>query len=179
MAALKGSATLIQQLLEFGADASLRGGRYGYVLQAAARTGLPSILALILNAKLLSGVIDVNAEGGIYETALQATAKGDWIGELRFLYIVSRGRVLRQRTSLPRTTSAEKQDYLKVAKILIDRGAIIKFSVGRLGSPINAAASSGNLDMLRCLISQDANLKSSEPTILNLASEMVMDLAVS
>lgn len=155
VAAFKGSETLIQRLLLLGADVSTRGGKYNSVLQAAARTGLKSIVKLILDAKPEIQESFVNWEGGVYGTALQAAAKGDYTGQTRFLRCLSRGRVLKQQTTVHRTTSIEKPDYLEVAEFLIDRGAIVKCDGGRLGSPIGAAASSGKIDMVKLLIKHD------------------------
>jgi ankyrin repeat protein len=155
VAAFKGSAALIQRLLDLGADVSTRGGKYNSVLQAAARTGLPSILQLILNAKPQSRAIDVNEEGGVYGTALQAAAKGDYSSQTIYLRRLSRGRVLRQATRVRRTTSTESTNYLEVAKMLVELGAVVIYGNGRLGSPINAAASSGKIDMLEYLVSKD------------------------
>jgi ankyrin repeat protein len=155
VAAFKGSASLIQRLLDLGADVNTCGGKYSSVLQAAARTGLPSILKLILGAKPQTRGIDVNCEGGVYGTALQAAAKGDYTGQTRYLRRLSRGRVLKQPTTVPRTTSKEKPDYLEVANVLIANGAIVKCDGGRLGSPIGAAASSGKFNMLSLLVKYD------------------------
>jgi ankyrin repeat protein len=155
VAALKGSEALIQRLLRLGADVSTCGGKYNSVLQAAVRTGLKSIVKLILDAKPDEQERYVNWEGGVYGTALYAAAKGDYTGRTKFLRCLSRGRVLKQPTSVHRTVSTEKPDYLEVAKFLIDKGAIVKYDGGRLGSPIGAAASSGNLDMLKLLIQHD------------------------
>jgi len=155
VAAFKGSEALIQLLLNLGADVSTCGGKYNSVLQAAARTGLKSIVKLILDAKPEIQEKFVNQGGGVYGTALQAAAKGDYSGQTRFLRCLSRGRVLKQPTTVPRTTSTEKPSYLEVAKFLITKGAIVKCDGGRLGSPIGAAASSGNIHMLKLLIEHD------------------------
>lgn len=157
VAAFKGSEAIIERLLEHGADVNVCGGKYDSVLQAAARTGLPSIVELILDAKPKSKSIDVNKEGGVYGTALQAAAKGKYTDQTRYLRRLSRGRVLRQATDVLRATSAADVDYLGVAKLLIARGAKVKCGEGRLGSPINAAAGSGDLDMLEFLVKEDKN----------------------
>ena len=154
VAAFKGSASLIKRLL-LEADVSTCGGKYNSVLQAAARTGLLSIVELILDAKPEIQETYVNWEGGVYGTALQAAAKGDYTGQTKFLRRLSRGRVLKQPTTVLRTVSTETPDYLQVAEFLIAKGAIVKCDGGRLGSPIGAAASSGNFDMLSLLLKND------------------------
>lgn len=156
VAAFKGSADLCDKLLKLGADVCIRGGKYDTVLQAAARTGLPSIVQRILDAIPHSQRKQlINAEGGVYGTALQAAAKGDYTGQTRYLRRLSRGRVLRHATKVPRTTSTEKINYPAVAKLLVENHAKVKCDGGRLGSPVGAAASSGKLDMLEFLVEHD------------------------
>ncbi len=155
VAAFKGSESLIKRLLSLGASVTTCGGKYDSVLQAAARTGLPSVVELILDQIQERQDSFINWEGGVYGTALQAAAKGDYTGTTRFLRCLSRGRVLKQPTNVPRKTSEERPDYLKVATLLIAKGAKVKCDGGRLGSPIGAAASSGDYEMLKLLVQHD------------------------
>lgn len=154
VAAFKGSEELVKELLSHRpnpADVNILAGKYGSVLQAAARSGQPSIVGLILN----SGFKDVNIEGGVYGTALQAAAKGDYTGT-NFLRRLSRGRVLRQATDVPRRVVVTPCDYLTIAKMLLNRGAKVNICGGkRTGSAINAAASSGQREMLELLLKAD------------------------
>lgn len=149
VAAFKGSVPLIRILLGRGASVNLCVGKskYGTALQAAARTGLPSVVKLILGPTK-----DVDAEGGVYGTALQAAAKGSYTDSTTYLRQLSRGRVLTKDTEVPRKADPSSANYIKVAALLLSRGAKINKPGGRLGSPVNAAASSGNLDMLKLLL---------------------------
>jgi ankyrin repeat protein len=155
VAAFKGSLKYILELFSLGVnkDVCVAKSKYGTALQAAARTGLPSILKLILRLES----IEVNSEGGIYGTALQAAAKGDYTGVTRYLWRLSRGRVLRQPTEprVLRNAAGGETEYLKVAEILLENGARVNAYSGKLQSPINAAASSGQLEMLKLLVGKD------------------------
>jgi ankyrin repeat protein len=155
VAAFKGSENYIKQLFRLGVieDVCIAKSKYGTALQAAARTGLPSILELILRLKL----VDVNAESGVYGTALQAAAKGDYTEAPTCLRRISRGRTLKQHTNpiVLRQTAQVRRKYLDVAQILLNRDAKVNAYGGRLRSPVNAAASSGQFEMLKLLLGYD------------------------
>jgi ankyrin repeat protein len=154
VAAYKASGTLLKRLLGLGADRNVCGGKYGTVLQAAARTGLPEIVDLILGDKPED--VDVNYNSGAYGTALQAAAKGSYTRATKYLRHLSRGRVLRQPTDVLRAASdASPEQYLSVAKKLIGLRAKVNSSGKTLQSPVNAAAASGRYGMLELLVDKD------------------------
>jgi ankyrin repeat protein len=206
VAAFKASEPFIRALLNHGADrnACIGKSKYGTALQAAARTGSPQIVKLILDWEPATQQgrsrqrVDVNTRGGVYETALQAAAKGGYTAATDFLRHISRGRVLRQDTNIPRhakqffedgkqgrhtvqvlrnTSQASGTsgspaapatvlpDYLEVAKILLRRGAKVSIGGGRLGGPLNAAASSGQLEMLEELLNHDDTAEEHRPEV--------------
>jgi ankyrin repeat protein len=154
VATYKGSDHYINLLLGRGIkdDVCIPKSKYGTSLQAAARTGVPSIVEKILKLNF-----DVNAEFGVYGGALQAAAKGKYTSDTEYLRSLSRGHVLREDTGVRRQTSKDQVDYLEVAKILVEKKAKVNASGGRLGSPINAAASSGDPSMLEFLLDKDKN----------------------
>ena len=154
VAAFKGSSEYITQLIERGAneDVYIAKSKYGTALQAAARTGLPLILTQILALK----PTQINREGGAWGTALQAAAKGDYTEATAKLRQLSRGRVLSQVNQVDRKKGTERTDYLKVVTILLQEGAKVNVKPsGRLQTPINAAASSGQYKMLKLLLDND------------------------
>jgi ankyrin repeat protein len=154
VAAFRGSRDYINRLVDRGVDKDvlIAKSKYGTALQAAARTGLPFILRQILALKS----VNVNAEGGDWGTALQGAAKGEYTTATTYLRRLSRGHVLRQATKVPRKVTEEKTQYPEVAKILLKKGAKVNVrQCGRLKSPLNAAASSGNLEMLKLLLEND------------------------
>jgi hypothetical protein len=170
VAAFKGSELLVGRLLELGAKVATCGGKYGSVLQAATRTGLKSIVDLILAQVPKEDQKDfVNRVGGVYGTALQAVAKGPYTDQSKKLRCLSRGRVLKQPINIPRKASTVEPDYLQVAQTLLDKEAVVMYDCGRLRSPIGAAASSGNLQML------DLLLKHIENTTKNPALQLTPD----
>jgi hypothetical protein len=68
-ASRNGQVTIVEQLLEDGADVNAQGGQYGNALQAASYMGHLAVVEL-----LLSQGADVNAQGGEYGNALQAAS---------------------------------------------------------------------------------------------------------
>ncbi|CUS12034.1 unnamed protein product, partial [Tuber aestivum] len=70
-AAAAGNESVVQLLLEHGAEANAEGGDYGNALQAGARAGSERVVCLLLERGA-----DVNAQGGFYGNALQAAAQG-------------------------------------------------------------------------------------------------------
>ncbi|KXX76906.1 Serine/threonine-protein kinase TNNI3K [Madurella mycetomatis] len=58
--------------LEKGADANLKGGHFGTVLQVAAAGGHDKIIQMLLEKGA-----DINMQGRIYGNALQAASKED------------------------------------------------------------------------------------------------------
>jgi hypothetical protein len=62
-----GRATVVQLLLDKGANINAQGGDYGTALQAAALRGHQAVVQLLLDKGA-----DINAQGGHYGTALQA-----------------------------------------------------------------------------------------------------------
>ncbi|KAF8532232.1 hypothetical protein JB92DRAFT_3103962 [Gautieria morchelliformis] len=69
VAALRGHGTIVQLLLEKGADVNAHGGVYGSALQSAALEGHHTIVLLLIEKGA-----DVNAHRGIYGSALQMVA---------------------------------------------------------------------------------------------------------
>jgi ankyrin repeat domain-containing protein 50 len=66
-ASSQGHESIVQKLLDNGAEVNAQGGDYGTALQAASYKGHESIVQ-----KLLDNGAEVNAQGGHYGTALQA-----------------------------------------------------------------------------------------------------------
>ena len=68
-ASIAGLTEASYALLEMGADADARGGKYGYALQAASHGGHEATAK-----RLIEKGADVNAQGGFYGNALQAAS---------------------------------------------------------------------------------------------------------
>jgi ankyrin repeat protein len=154
VAAFKGSLDYIDKLVQLGMkkDVYVAKSKYGTALQAAARTGSTKVLKRILALD----ATQINKVGGAWGTALQAAAKGDYTEATAKLRQLSRGRVLEQASEKDRKKGGEAPEYLEVAKILLDKGAEVNVDPsGRLQTPINAAASSGQYEMLKLLLERD------------------------
>jgi len=154
VAAYRANLDVVTKLLGKGANATISGGKYGYPLQAAVRTGSMAIVRPIL-----SGVgVDVNAKGGRYGNALQAVARGEYKTRMA-LPEISRGQVLKQfaKDSNGKPVARvdkdpDAEDYFTVAKELLLKGAVLDGGSGTLDNPINAAACSGSKKMLELML---------------------------
>lgn len=154
-------------LLNKGADVDIAGGKYGFPLQAAARSGLETLVEKILE-KSKDTLGTVNALGGIYGDALQAARKGPLsrkilgkitLGHMR--YSESNPDVMRDCIS-SRSQDAES-DYTKVVRLLTEIGAVIHTRSGRYENPINAAAGSGIPSLLEVLLKECIKSVSAAP----------------
>ncbi|KAJ5927154.1 hypothetical protein N7516_008927 [Penicillium verrucosum] len=128
-ASLGGYESVVQILLEAGADVNAQGGRCGNALQAAAWKGSSELVQILLRAGadvnaqgvqiLLRAGADVNAQGGTCGNALQAAA---WKGSSEIL------------------------------QILLGAGADVNAQGGEYGSPLLAAIHEGHIDEVQLLL---------------------------
>ncbi|KAE9382221.1 ankyrin, partial [Stipitochalara longipes BDJ] len=155
VAAYRANSDLVRELVndcDPKADVNICGGKFGFPLQAAVRTGRRAVVEPILSAET-----DINAKGGKYGTALQAVAKGKY-RQRETLPEISRAQVLGQEVpnSLGKPidlhNNAGEKDYREVANMLFDKGAKMDGGSGMLDNPINAAASSGDPEMLNLML---------------------------
>jgi len=156
VAAFKGSFKYIALLIARGADQDIfiPKSKYGTALQAAARAGSPRLLEQLFHLEN----IEINRVGGAWGTALQAAAKGDYTEAAAKLRQLARGRVLSLvvKADQKKYGMEDSPDYLAVAKMLLEHGAKVNVKPsGRLQTPINAAASSGHIEMLELLLDYD------------------------
>jgi ankyrin repeat protein len=154
VAAYRANSKVVNKLIEVGAKVSISGGKYGYPLQAAVRTGSMSVVRPILS----QAGIDVNAKGGRYGTALQAVARGEYRTRIA-LPEISRGQVLKQLAKNSEGEPVARVDkdpaaagYVKVAEALFEKGALLDGGSGTLDNPINAAACSGSKEILKLML---------------------------
>jgi hypothetical protein len=123
------------------AEVNISGGKFGFPLQAAVRTGRRAVVEPILSAT--TGPADVNAKGGKYGTALQAVARGKYRKREK-LPEISRGQVLVPEESRSRDIHVDlddndsEEDYREVANMLFDKGVKMDSEIGILDNPINA-----------------------------------------
>ncbi|RDW58477.1 hypothetical protein BP5796_12407 [Coleophoma crateriformis] len=168
VAAYRANCELVRQLIDLKANVNLCGGKYGYPLQAAVRTGSMGVVEPILSETN----INVNAKGGIYSTALQAVARGEYRTR-KALPEIARGQVLKQlvqdsegnnlaRDELAKDSKGQPvarkgrdpkaSEYVRIAEELFKKGALLDGGKGKLDNPINAAASSGSQPMLNLML---------------------------
>jgi ankyrin repeat protein len=154
VAAYRANSQVVKKLIELGAKVNISGGKYGYPLQAAVRTGSMDVVIPILS----QAGIEVNAKGGRYGTVLQAVAKGEYKTRMA-LPEISRGQVLTQlaKSSDGKAVARvdkdpDAKDYVVVAEELLEHGALLDGGSGVLDNPINAAACSGSREMLKLML---------------------------
>jgi ankyrin repeat protein len=84
---------IVEKLLDARADVNVKGGEYGFPLQAAAFQGNEEIVKLLVEEGA-----KVNAQGGKYGTALQAAAS---IGETAIVkYLLGKGANVNAQSGL-------------------------------------------------------------------------------
>ncbi|RDW56403.1 hypothetical protein BP6252_14169 [Coleophoma cylindrospora] len=154
VAAYRANSELVRRLIDLGANVNLCGGKYGYPLQAAVRTGSMAVVNPILSHP----EIIVNAKGGRYSSSLQAVARGEYRTRID-LPEIARGQILKQLAKNAKGQSVARNgedpkagEYVKIAQALFEKGALLDGGSGRLDNPINAAASSGSQQMLKLML---------------------------
>lgn len=108
---------------------------------------------------LLEEDIDVDAQGGLFGTALQTAALADE-GEV-VKTLLQRGANINVQGGFFNTAlqAAASQGYSKIVAILLKAGASVNLTQGGVaGTALIAAATEGNLDIISMLIKEGANV---------------------
>ena len=156
-AAYYGLARVVEALLNKGVSPNQPGGLYGTPLQAAASNG-----NLLLVKTLLSAGADVDADGGVFDSALGAASAKGHIEVAEAL--IEAGASLGY-SKIEWSRSGGRYDplylsvvngHLAVCELLLDHGARDYYHMkGMPPSAVQAAASSGRIDILRALLRRD------------------------
>ncbi len=135
---------VVPDLLARGADVRVLGGsRFGSALHAAAYAHDADTVSLLIS----HGGADVGAVAGRYGTTLQAAAK-------RHSHV---SKATRRTTGSSRTAGRQS---VRVMRLLHAAGADVNGSAGagKYGSPLQMAAMSGNLDAVKWLVENGADI---------------------
>ncbi|TGJ82223.1 hypothetical protein E0Z10_g6558 [Xylaria hypoxylon] len=153
---------LVRILLAYGANINLIGGQYHAALQTAAYF-CPSMLKDVLDAGA-----DVNAAGGELGTALHAIAMQHDADAVKLL--LSRGadvRIISGKYGSVLHSAAHGQPLLepcpravtKTMDLLLEAGADVNTQCGIYGSAVQAAAVGRNLEALKWLVANGADIR--------------------
>ncbi|KAJ7473700.1 ankyrin repeat-containing domain protein [Mycena galericulata] len=173
-------------LLEKGADANAKNGKYGSALQAACYKGHADVVQLLLEhganvndlgdlfghalqaasvtghpdvvRLLLEKGADVNAEGGKYATALQAACREGHADVARLL-LENSANVNAQGGEFGNALQAASVDgNLDVICLLLENGVDVNAEGGEYGGALQAACYRGNADVVQLLLENGANV---------------------
>ncbi|KAK3379115.1 hypothetical protein B0T24DRAFT_674933 [Lasiosphaeria ovina] len=152
-ASLKGLNTVIQTLLEKGANVNTQGGEYGNALQAASFEGHDQIVQILLEKGA-----DMNAQGGFYGNALLAAS---YRGHDKIVQILlEKGADMNaqggQYGNALQAASSEGHD--QIVQILLEKGADINAQVGFYGNALQVASYKGYDKIVQILLEKGADV---------------------
>ncbi|KAJ7132644.1 ankyrin repeat-containing domain protein [Mycena filopes] len=152
-ACLRGSAEVVQLLLDHGAQVNTWVGEWGSPLAAACFGGDEGVVQL-----LLAHGADVNVPGTAYAgTPLEAASESDYTGIVRLL--LENGADVNRQTGDyggALQVAATKAEKLELVRFLIENGADVNAQGGFYGSPLKAALSCGHENVARLLVKNGA-----------------------
>jgi hypothetical protein len=123
-------------------------------LYIASLSGLVEIVDLLL----FKARTDVNAQGGILGTALQAASRGGHDKTVELL--LNRGADINAQGGILGTPlqAASRGGHDKTVELLLNRGADINAQGGILGTPLQAASRGGHDKTVELLLNRGANI---------------------
>ncbi|CAG8059427.1 unnamed protein product [Penicillium salamii] len=151
-ASLGGYESLVEILLQAGADVNAQGGQYGNALQAAACNGSPETVQILLGAGA-----DVNAQGGQYGNALQAAACNGSPETVQILLGAGADVNAQGGQYGNALQAAAYRGSPETVQILLEAGADVNAQGGEYGSPLLAAIHEGYADEVQILLRAGAD----------------------
>jgi hypothetical protein len=161
IASLFGHNTVVQLLLDRGADVNAQGGEYGNALQAASAEGHELVVKLLLNKGA-----DVNAQGGDYCNALYvASYRGH---EQVVKMLLNKGADVNEQGGLFSNAlqAASAEGHEQVVKTLLDKGAEVNARGGHYGSALQAASWGGHEQVVKILLDVGAHQRREDDPVL-------------
>ena len=154
-AANRGHESIVQMLLDRGADVNAQGGKCGNALQAAAEEGHESIVKMLLDRGA-----NVNTRGGRYGNALKAAANRGYESIVQML--LDRGADVNAQGVLDSNAlyAAADGGHESIVQMLLDRGADINAQGREYGNALYAAADGGHKSIVQMLLDRDADVNS-------------------
>ncbi|KAJ7227900.1 ankyrin repeat-containing domain protein [Mycena rebaudengoi] len=151
-AAKAGYDSVVQQLLEDGADVN-QGGEHGTALQAASAAGHETVVQLLLDHGA-----NVNLQGGEYGNALQAASRCG-SGEVVALLLGNGADVNSQGGAHGTALQAASQcGSTEVVRLLLKHGADVNSQGGAYGTALKAASALGHETVVQVLLEKGADI---------------------
>jgi hypothetical protein len=151
-ASLLGLQTVVQMLLDAGADVNAQGGMYGSALQAASAGGYEKVVQMLLDAGA-----DVNAQGGWFSVALQTASLYGHEKVVQMLLAAGADVNAQGGVYGSALQAASFNGHEKVVQMLLAAGADVNAQGGEYGSALQAASAGGHdkvMQMLRAAIAR-------------------------
>ncbi|KAI9037068.1 NACHT nucleoside triphosphatase [Aspergillus affinis] len=152
-AARKGSAEVVQMLLDAGVDVNAQGGKYGNALQAASDRGSKEVVQMLLD----SGT-DVNTQGGWYGSALQAASFRKSKEVVQMLLDAGADVNTQGGWYSSALQAASFRKSKGIVQILLDAGADVNAQGGRYGHALQAASYQGSKEVVQMLLDAGADV---------------------
>ncbi|KAJ5159295.1 uncharacterized protein N7500_008946 [Penicillium coprophilum] len=152
-ASLGSYESVVEILLEAGADVNAQGGGYGNALQAAVYNGSPETVQILLRAGA-----DVNAQGGYYSNALQAAAYNGSPDTVQILLRAGADINAHGGEFGNALQAAAYNRSPETIQILLRAGADVNAQGGEYGNALQAAASRGKLETIQILLKAGADI---------------------
>jgi ankyrin repeat protein len=194
-ACYKGRENIVRLLLERGAHAHLEDKKHKTPLQIAYREKENGVIKVMYEMKpslkqdylgnqlravahsgnldkvkaLLEEGVDVNRQGGLYDSALQAASHGGHVDIVKLLLANGADVNLRSFLDFDYDTplqAAATEGRLEIVQILLDSGADINTEGGEARTPLIAAASMGHEAVVRLLLERGADINFHYPSCL-------------
>jgi ankyrin repeat protein len=153
IASFFGHDTVVQLLLDQGADVNAQDGYWGNALQSASEQGHKQVVKMLLDKGA-----DVNAQGGHYGNALYAASGRGNEQVVKMLLDKGADVNARGRYWGNALQAASEQGYKQVVKMLLDKGADVNAQDGRWGNALQAASGRGHEQVVKVLIDKGADV---------------------
>jgi ankyrin repeat protein len=170
------TASIIEMLLEKGANVNLQGGEFGNPLQLASYWGYEDIVQL-----LLKNGANVNAKGGKWGYAIWAAMSKGRHTIVHLLRQHGASLCIIEGYDSKFLQAASFGGYLDIVKQLLDAGIDVNTPGEPHGNALIAAALGNHWDIIKLLLDRGANVNATGPgnyTVLEAASKYCPDEVV-
>ena len=179
-AAVLGSRTMVETLIDNGAKVNLTAGYYGSALQAASFAGHPEIVELLLNEHGL----DPNTQGGFYGNALQAAAARAHLELVKILLDAGACETTQGGhfgTALMAAVSASSKEIIdELLAHTTDVEALVNVRTEIYGTPLQKAAEMNAISIVEVLIANRADINAlAGPGSQNMPADSTSALAIA
>ena len=156
-ASLGGHKSIVQMLLDKGAEVNAQGGRYGNALQAASEGGHATVVQILLDKGA-----EVNAQGGRYGNALQAASEGGHATVVQIL--LDKGAEVNAQGGCYGNAlqAASEGGHATVVQILLDKGAEVNAQGGFYSNALQAASEGGYETVVQMLLDKGAEVNAQD-----------------